>query len=235
MQRLLIILLLLIVTILGCASETVKIELKGPSGCKTFDISKEVESLRIGYSDFTDISGLDLLPQLKILDIGFMKEFSDFSFLADASNLETLSFMYAKLENFNFLLLLPELELLFIDDCEIKDSHKIDLNNNRKIEYIRIHSSGLKYLPEIRSVPESLKYLFLERNEIEKLTKNFILQTQSIPYISLNNNPLEEYLIAQGLSRDYILSESHANILRPEIYEFYSYTDYDAVISVDAP
>ena len=76
---------------------------------------------------------------------------------------------------------------------------------------------------------------FLERNEIEKLTKNFILQTRSIPHISLHNNPVEEYLIATGLASDYTLSESHASILPPEIYEFYSYTDYDAVISVNAP
>jgi len=130
------------------------------------------------------------LGQLKFLDTIIFDKCSDlrnFSFLMEVPQLKRIFIDTNTGLNidWDFINQLPNLEVLYVDFCR-QPSISIDLKNNGHLEYIGFTSGVLEIFPTLLNVPNSLKYLNLEGNNIRLLPSNFEIFSHATVFLGMN-------------------------------------------------
>lgn len=200
-----------LMTIINCNADEVKIKKMTTKGIVDIMVDKNIEELHF-YKDYTtSIIDLDKLPKLKKITFMMMGFINDYSFVSN-DNIKILAFDYCTIKSINFISNLPNLEVLFINSCDIKDFN-LDLINNKKIKVIRFNNlsiSGeknrIKTIPNIINVPDSLKYLDMSFNEIEYISDDIIENTKNIDKIFIEGNNIKEREFGSGPYGNYFYS-----------------------------
>ena len=145
------------------------------------------------------IVGIEGLGQLEFLDTIVFDKLAyveDFSFLTEVPRLKRLFIdsLYYDID-WSFIEQLPDLEILYVDFYR-QPTISVDLKNNRNLEYIGFTSGVLETFPTLLNVPNSLKYLNLESNEITMLPPD--VDKYAHATVLLGINPFEKDITTPG-------------------------------------
>jgi Leucine-rich repeat (LRR) protein len=153
--------------------QQVALTLKTDQGDQLQYVDADVTELSFVKNGITGIGGLSQLKHLESIAIGMNPFIEDFSFLKDAPGLKTViigeNYTYTDL---SFVKYLPNLEILFVSTTREKEI-KLDLVNNKHLEYIAFRHGKLESIPELLNIPDTLRYLNLEGNNIKRLPVYF--------------------------------------------------------------
>jgi Leucine-rich repeat (LRR) protein len=163
-------------------SKEVKIEIVGNTNRISILVNDEIQTLTLTKTksmvpNLIRINGLNDLIKLKILDLSFtnMSDKTDFSFLAEAKNIEELRMGFVTIPNFDFISYMHKIRRIiaydFID--VINMDYVIDLKNNPNIERLDLGTTKLSKIPEIKNQPDTFKYLNLVGNDLSDIPMFF--------------------------------------------------------------
>lgn len=162
--------------------------------------------LSMPLHSFLMVEGVEQLSVKRLL-LG--NGLTDFSFIQNIPSIEVLILEYGlECSDLGFIKYLPNLKILFAD-MGIMSSTKLDLKENKKLEFIGLHGFNVNppdsyFELEIKNVPNSLncidvRYsLFVIINEkflenLKNVEKIYILKTEEFDNIRVNIEKLKKY------------------------------------------
>ncbi len=183
----------------GCSSENINIIFVSENGSTIYLVPKSTKVLSISYTHFQTITGLENLPRLDTLKVYFTDEMSDYSFIKGLS-IRRIVITNAYLESLRFIAETPSLELVYLESSQIDSIEPIDLGRHPHIRLLDLEKCHLTVFPLYGSIPKTLEYLWLFRNDIETLDREMVAQLSNIKSVSLLQNPIVNKLNDLGLS-----------------------------------
>jgi len=143
----------------------------------------ELEFLKI---HLIAIEGLGQLESLETVFFNKVVELSNLTFLAETHHLKRLFIDYVdESVNWNFIGQLPDLEVLHISDYS-QPTISLDLKRNERLEYVGFTFGCLEIFPTLLNVPNSLKYVNLQSNEIASLPSDFEMPSHTTVLMGMN-------------------------------------------------
>ena len=147
------------------------------------------------YPDFKISDSINMLTNLKVLDISDMSYFNLESLpmgLKYLSNLEEINLSDNPLlfkDSFPEVVThLTNLQRLHLNGCNITE-FPIKLNNLKKITYLRLDNNGLIEIPDFVFSLENLEELYLQKNKLKKVSYD-LTQLKNIQKLDLGWNNL---------------------------------------------
>jgi hypothetical protein len=135
------------------------------------------------------ITRIEGLGQLKFLDTIVFDKVSDLNnllFLTEIPHLKRLFIEYVTQNiDWSFIEQLPDLEVLHVIFYR-QPTINIDLKNNKHLEYIGFTTGFLETFPMLLNMPNSLKYLDLEGNDITSLPSDFDIYNHTTIFLGIN-------------------------------------------------
>lgn len=191
-------------------AEDVEIKIITESGIVIKKIDSEIESWLLSSVTSNpeiifDISGLEQLEKLSVIEIPILKYTGNYEFLTDCKNLKRLYLNGGTITSFKFLEKMKNLEYVELnmyinnEDLEKIYSEKINFVNLKQINEIRFFpivtnlnkTSSYYKIPNFVNVKNNAK-LFLGNNEIESISDSDIELLKQYSEVYLWPNPILE-------------------------------------------
>jgi hypothetical protein len=157
-----------------------------PSKDRVVYVNQNVTEVKFFKVLAIGIEGLGQLEFLETIVFTYASELTDFSFLTEVPHLKKLFINY-NMQNidWSFIEHLTELEVLHVESYR-QPQISIDLKNNKYLEYIGFTQGRLETFPTLYNVPDSLKYLNLEVNNITSLPVDFNMYSHATVFLYIN-------------------------------------------------